>query len=327
MSDGKRPEVSWRTIERVADQAERDEMKNLLEMSDEELDADLAEAGVAPGDAARVVEAALAKAAAGAAAGKKVVSLSEAREKRATRRRPTWLLLVAAAVGVAVVGGGATVVAVYAPSPSSTSPVPTVPTAPPGPSPEQLAEEHRAKAEELRATASTECGGFHWRPCMRELESAKELDPGGDGARATQRLRNKADRGITEEDTLTKGAPGPRSIAPDARAKLVAALGAGRGQALHLVCARDGEAMHLCDQVAAALGKAGWVLTRSQVSADKDGPLGVRVEVSTGADDATQANADRLAGALEEAFLAAHGPDDMAAREDEASLRLTIGRQ
>ena len=59
MSEKERPKVSWKTIERVADRAEREELERLREMTDEELDAELGEAGFAPDAAAKLVEAAL----------------------------------------------------------------------------------------------------------------------------------------------------------------------------------------------------------------------------------------------------------------------------
>ena len=118
---GEKPAVTWGTIERVADEAERDEGKRLLAMSDEELDEDLAEDGIEPGEALDVMKAALAKAPReGAQAGAspdasaspepptKVVSLVVEREKR--RRPRAWIAITAsaaaAAVAVAIGGGG-----------------------------------------------------------------------------------------------------------------------------------------------------------------------------------------------------------------------------
>lgn len=320
-----RPGVSWKTIERVADRAGREEMQRLGEMTDEELDAELGEAGFAPDAAARLVEAALAKADAPAKPPPQVVSLAAEREKR---RRPVGLLLLVAAVAVAVVGGGATLVALNTPEPPPTTPVPTVPTAPPGPPPALLARQQREKAEGLRKEARARCDEGAWGECQRSLATAASLDPAGDETRAVQRLRTKATRGAFEDQLEAKGgALGPRVVDAEGTKRLVKALEPARGQAVKLVCARGAEPAHLCGQLAAALAKAGWTVTRAATApGDAGEPLGVHVEITTDAGDAAQAAADALADGLEAAPLRVHGPDNLPPGGD-APLRLTVGTQ
>ena len=93
------------------------------------------------------------------------------------------------------------------------------------------------------------------------------------------------------------------------------------------MCARGAEPAQLCGQLAGALAKAGWTVTRATTApGDAGEPRGVHVEIATDADDATQAAADALAEGLEAAPLRVHGPDDAPPGAD-APLRLTVGTQ
>jgi DNA-directed RNA polymerase specialized sigma24 family protein len=206
------------------------------------------------------------------------------------------------------------------PSPSS------VPTAPPGPSPEQLAQEQRAKADELRKVAAADCAAGSWGKCYAHIDEAAKLDPQGDEARRAQRLRSKANRGLIQQELEVKLAPAPRSLQPAVKASFVEGLAASKGQALRVVCARGAEPSHICDQLVAAITSAGWVVTRTNVATGAVVPHGLLIEVASDADDATQAAADALAGGLEMAAVAARGPDDVAPGGD-APLRMTIGPQ
>jgi DNA-directed RNA polymerase specialized sigma24 family protein len=203
------------------------------------------------------------------------------------------------------------------PSPSS--------SAPPGPSPEQVAQEERAKAEELRKLAEADCEARHWAKCSQDLDDALKLDPQGDAARRVQRLYGKAARG--EAIDQQKGKPGPlepRTLSAEGRTRLVGALAASKGQSLRLVCVRDAEAAHFCGELAAAITSAGWSVTRATLAPDAGDMHGLLVEVATDADDATQAAADVLGGGLEKGFYLARGPDDVPPGGD-APLRLTVG--
>jgi DNA-directed RNA polymerase specialized sigma24 family protein len=206
------------------------------------------------------------------------------------------------------------------PSPSS------VPSAPPGPSPEQLAlqEQQRAKAEELRKLASAECASGNWTTCNQDLEKASDQDPESEHTRRVKRLRGEVNRGLIQQEIESKGVPAARSLRPDEKAKVVAAIAASRGQTLRLVCAPGAEPSHLCDQLAAAITSAGWTVTRANVLADAGLPHGMVIEVATDAADATQDAADALAAGLEKGYLMAHGPRDMAPGGG-APLRLTVG--
>jgi len=206
------------------------------------------------------------------------------------------------------------------PSPSS------VPSAPPGPSPEQLAQEQRAKADELRKVAAAECAAEKWGACYRHIDDASKLDPQGDEARRAQRLRSKANRGLIQQELEVKHGSGARALPSDATASFVAGLAASKGQALRVVCVQGAEPAHLCDQLVAAITSAGWAVTRTNVATDAGVPHGVLIQVASDADEATPAAADVLATGLERSAVAARGPDDAAPGGD-APLRLTIGPQ
>jgi DNA-directed RNA polymerase specialized sigma24 family protein len=205
------------------------------------------------------------------------------------------------------------------PSPSS--------SAPPGPSPEELAQANRAKADELRKLADADCAARHWAQCSADLGDAYNLDPRGDGARRVQRLYGKAARGEALEQQ--RGKPGPlepRTLSAEGRTRLVSALAASKGQSLRLVCVRGAEATHFCGELEAAIKSAGWSVTRVTLAPDAGDMHGLLVEVATDADDATQAAADVLGAGLEKGFYLARGPDDVPPGGD-APLRLTVGRQ
>ncbi|MGH7294894.1 MAG: LytR C-terminal domain-containing protein [Polyangiaceae bacterium] len=99
---------------------------------------------------------------------------------------------------------------------------------------------------------------------------------------------------------------------------------------MELACAPGAEPQHLCGELAAALQKSGWIVTRPHLKE----PVAVggqvvhrtRVLVARDADDATQAAADTLADALEGALLRTGGPDD-APEGAAAPLTLVVGPQ
>jgi DNA-directed RNA polymerase specialized sigma24 family protein/phosphotransferase system HPr-like phosphotransfer protein len=202
----------------------------------------------------------------------------------------------------------------------------SVPSAPPGLSPEQLAQEQRAKADELRKVAAVECAAESWDKCYAHIDDASKLDPQGDEARGVQRLRSKANRGLIQQQLEGKVAPGARSLPADAKASFVAGLAASKGQALRVVCAKGAEPSRVCNQLVAAITSAGWAVTRTDVATDAGLPHGTVIDVAADADDATQAAADLLATGLERSAVAARGPNDAPPGGD-APLRLTIGPQ
>lgn len=85
--------------------------------------------------------------------------------------------------------------------------------------------------------------------------------------------------------------------------------------------------VHLCGQLAEAMKASGWTVERIAPSAAADGGVtyGERVEVATGADEATQNAADALADTLEGFQILAQGPDDMAPQPSGAPVRVTVG--
>ena len=333
------PAEAW---EAIAKSRLRQEGERVAKMSRAEIDASLEARGV-DASAARERGAALAakllaqRAAATAAPApaaappppgpsEKVVSLAAAREKR---RRPLgFLLLVAAAsVAVAIGAGGALYVALEGPEPAPTGPVPSVPTAPtaPRPPPELLAKQ---EADRVRGEATALCDHGRWAACLAELRRADALDPAGGASRANVRLEAKTERAANAAELDAKpSSSAPRSVSPELAAAFTAALSSHTGQALHLACAPGAEPQQLCTQLAAALKKAGWVVTRPRLAAPPsvDGAEvhRVLVQVKPDADDATQTAADALADALAGALLRTAGPDD--APEADAPLTLVVG--
>jgi hypothetical protein len=315
-----RPPVSLATIDRLADRYEREEMERLLAATDEELDAELKEEGFAPDDAANVMKAALAPAPALAPAG--VVSLAAEREKR-RGRSVGWLALVAAAAAVVVLGGGgAAIVALRTPEPAP----PTTEPTPPRPPPEALA---REDAEALRRKAATECGAKAWGACAGDLATAAKLDPAGDEARSVRRLEGKAGRALNAAAIEAKpGTLMARSLPADVGQSLVEALAPLRGQPAHVVCARGPEPEGYCRQLAAAMTKAGWVVTREVAARDAGAVYGLAITVTEGSDDATEDAGEALAEGLERAGVRARGPDDVPAAVGAATgVTLTVGER
>jgi hypothetical protein len=204
------------------------------------------------------------------------------------------LALVAAGALAVLAVGAALVVARRTPSPSptGTSPIPSVPTAPPGLSPEEVkAALRRGKAEE----------------------------------RAKARVQSQARRDEIRSDAERNGVlAGPRYFLPDATPDVVKVLANWKGQALRLQCVAGPEPKHLCDQLAAVMKTAGWNVTRVDLAADAGAPQGLLVEVATDADDATQDAADGLADSLVEGLLYANGPRDMPPGGG-AALQMTVG--
>jgi hypothetical protein len=334
------PAKAWEAVQR---DALREEGERVAGMSDAELDASLAAKGVDP-KAARERGAALAaklmsQRAAGAApadaaapapapAPAKVVSLSAEREKRG--RSTLSILLIAAALALVVLGGGAGVMVALntpEPAPTQSTPVPTS-TEPPKPPPEVLAKQ---EADRLRDQAVAECAANQWHRCQSDLSSAGKLDPAGNATRPIARLEGKADRAIREEALDAKPTPyTPRSLSAAESKEFSATLAKNAPQRVRLACAPDAEPQQLCNQLAAALKNAGWLVTRPPLKAPVE--VGgevvhkVLVQVTPFAGDPTQDAADALADALEGALLRTRGPDDGLAGA-EVPLTLVVGPQ
>lgn len=325
--------------------AVREEGERVAKMSDDALDASLAEQGVDP-KAARERGAALAaklmaQRAAGAAPGQgasaeppKVASLEVAREKKrgGGGRSVAWVTLAAAAAAVALLGGGGVIVALNSPDPTPSAPVPSAPEphGPPEPAPTAVAQR---EAEDLRKLAKVDCSAEEWNDCIAKLDQANELDPAGSGARAVLRLSKEAMRGRNAQAAELKPSftkPAPRTLDAEQRGWLVAALhedGGGAGQHAQLACAAAEEPAHFCEQLAASMRKAGWVVARVKapnLGADASVRRVQRIEVATDADEGTQAAADALGDALEGDGILMKGPVDVAPDPQLPSLRVTV---
>ncbi|HEX8792932.1 MAG TPA: hypothetical protein VF765_18430 [Polyangiaceae bacterium] len=332
-------------LEALEKWAVRDEGERVAAMSDEELDASLEKEGVDP-QAARERGAALAaklmaqRAAAAPGQGSsaeppKVASLEAAREKKREGRGGrslAWLALAAAAAVVALLGGGGVIVALNAPEVTPSAPVPSAPEphGPPEPSPTAVAQR---EAEDLRRLAKVDCAAGAWTDCIDKLDQANGLDPAGSAARGVQRMHKEAIRGRNAEAAELKptfGKPAPRTLDAEQRGWLVAALHGDGGRAgLHaqLACSADPEPAHFCEQLAAAMKKAGWVVARAKAAslgADASVWRAQRIEVATDADEGTQAAADALADALEGDGILARGPLDVSPDTQLPSLRVTV---
>lgn len=258
------------------------------------------------------------------------MSLDAARDKKPSRPSIAWLTLGAAAAALVLLGGGGVIVVLNAPEPipSAATPSPPEPHGPPEPTPAAVAQH---EAEDLRVLAKADCNAARWTDCIEKLDRASDLDPTGNLTRSVRRMRLEATRAGRPDAARPLPGSGPtaRELDAPARARLATAL---RGDAstaitrLQLACADDPEPKRLCDQLAGAVKKAGWVVSRSTFAgADADaGMHGQRIEVATDADGATQDAADTLAEALTASGIVPRGPDDMAALSDAPRLRLTI---
>lgn len=180
----KPPPVTWKTISRVADDAsatDAAEVEALSSRSDADIDAQLAAAGFAPGDARKLVEDALAAPAKPAGPG--LVS-GGARRSYPPPRRAAWTVLALAAAAV-VLGllfwKRAAILALLPPGQEDI--VPDREGPPPGPTRGQL-----EQARFLRAQAATSCADQRWFDCRDELDRAAKIDPAGDSSPEVQAL-------------------------------------------------------------------------------------------------------------------------------------------
>jgi len=183
-----KPPVTWKTVSRVADDAnaaDAAERDALSSMSDADLDARLAAAGFSPDDAAKLVDDALATPA--KPAGPVLVSggVDRPRSEPRPSRLPIFALAVAAVVLGLLFWKRAAIVALL-PPPAHEPISPDREGPPPGPSPGQL-----EQARFLRAQAAGSCSDQRWFDCRDELDRAARLDPPGDTTPDVQALRQE----------------------------------------------------------------------------------------------------------------------------------------
>jgi hypothetical protein len=171
------------------DEAER-EMHRIIALPPEQLDRELAEAGIDPAQSRARGEAIALKAARLAAEGK-------AQPPRRLFSRGASLLLAAAMAALFTWTAGPTIARWVHPREIG----------PDNPTPEWLAQEHaRVQVLSLRAAAHDDCAASRWASCLQKLDDARTLDPAGDDDPAVQADRRAAAQAL---------APPPPPVAPD----------------------------------------------------------------------------------------------------------------
>jgi hypothetical protein len=189
---------TMRALESMSDddEAER-EVERVLAMPAEQLDRELAGAGVDPA-AAR---------ARGAAVGREAARLAAEGQRKPRRRQfSTTMSLVLAAALAAVF--------TWTLGPAIARWVHPRVIGPDNPSPEWLAQEYaRVKAMDLRTAARLDCAASRWASCLKNLDDARALDAPGDADPAVQADRRAATEGLAAPPAPvpqdTKGPPLP----------------------------------------------------------------------------------------------------------------------
>jgi hypothetical protein len=165
------PQVTWKTIAKVADQAHASRIEGL---SDKELEEELRGAGIDPGEADAIFERASKEAARREAA-------DAVRE--AARRRRTWSILVAATLAVLLLlmaWRGREVVAFLRGEPDTIEPDRWGPRKEPTPV---------ERAAQLREQALAACAQSAWEACRQKLDEARGLDPAGEADPRVKKAR------------------------------------------------------------------------------------------------------------------------------------------
>jgi hypothetical protein len=162
------------------DEAER-EMERVLALPPEQLDRELAEAGIDPAQSRARGEA---------------IAREAARQAAEGRRQPprrlfsrTTSLLLAAALAALFTWTAAPMIARW---------VHPHEIGPDNPSPEWLTQERaRVQAKSLRAAARGDCAALRWTSCLKNLDDARTLDPAGDADPVVQADRRTAAQALT----------------------------------------------------------------------------------------------------------------------------------
>jgi hypothetical protein len=191
------PAAAWRALGKMAedDASDRHLWERISTLSPAALDRELVEAGIDPADAR----------ARGERFNREAARLA-AEARRPPRRSPTRTLslLLAAAVAlllIAGLSGGPAIVARWVHPEQEIGPdrLPNKPL----PAPDPLLAQH-ARAIKLRTDAHADCNIALWRDCLRQLDEARALDPGGEDDPRVQRDRERAARGLAESDIPSK---------------------------------------------------------------------------------------------------------------------------
>jgi hypothetical protein len=202
VSDPKTSKEKWEAIVGYATSADAD---SIADMSEEEIDRELAAAGA---DAVALAEEGRGEHEAALAASTSVAGPPTARPPISlippTPPRPLdpprWRGITAVAAAVFVMLGFAWWSGVLRPP----EPVVTHPN------------DALAGAKRLRDLAAGDCDAHRWRACLTRLDSARDLDPEGDGEPQVQKWRGAATAAIGSGDQAGQGDAGSRPDAPQA---------------------------------------------------------------------------------------------------------------
>jgi hypothetical protein len=148
--------ISWRTIEKVADKAERERIKAL---SEQEIDEELLKAGIDPNEAAKLVERAVEQERSKQAVPATVPTPPRASAKVVPLRRwaPVWFGAAAAAAAVLIALARSQPVNVASGRDTGTADIP--------------------RAVFLRQQAYAACDEKRWTACSAALDEAARIDP------------------------------------------------------------------------------------------------------------------------------------------------------
>ena len=151
--------ISWRTIEKVADRAERERIKAL---SEQEIDAELRKAGIDPNEGSRLVERAIGQERSNQAVPAAVPTPPRGGAKVVPLRRwaPVWFGAIAAAAAVLIALGRKQPVNVASGRDADTADIP--------------------RAVFLRQQAYAACDERRWTACSAGLDEAARIDPEGE---------------------------------------------------------------------------------------------------------------------------------------------------
>ncbi len=183
MTETKKPRTPEEQWEAVLLQAAGPEARELDEMSDEEVDAELRKSGIDPERLAKEGGASVSESAS-AAVPVQAQPADVIAFPAVARRRPRWpLLLVAAALATAAISTGVVIATRDTPPPRPIDELELPPLERPEPAP------HNELAIELREKARTDYDNGALLDCLQKLDQARALDPAGEALPAIQHLR------------------------------------------------------------------------------------------------------------------------------------------
>jgi hypothetical protein len=197
-------QVTWETIEMVADKAERERLEALI---DDEIDEELRVAGIDPDEAAKIVQRALQEASEKPAPAPEAprpalaeVGARTAKGGVAPRTTGWWSPgRIAAVASMAVAAGVLAVVAMRRPDADGVAQGRPHDTTP------------QQRAAKLRDEAYGACAETEWARCAAKLDEARELDPEGEAdPRVMAARRAVSDARHPDGDSARPGSNGGR---------------------------------------------------------------------------------------------------------------------